>query len=111
MSKYFTHTQRKCRGFRILSINNEGKELYHYRIQKFNLRHCFDAFVSSCEVGMLKPDPEIFQLAMGIAQAKPDDCIYFDDRRVLVDAASKTGMTCYQHKNFYSTKTILDAPL
>ena len=94
--------------FRIISINNEGKELNDYRIKKFGLHNCFDAFVSSCEVGMRKPDPGIFRLAMGIAQANPDECIYFDDRQILVDAAAKTGMECYRHKGLASTREILE---
>lgn len=97
--------------FRIISINNEGKELNDYRIQKFRLHECFDAFVSSCEVGMRKPDPGIFRLAMGIAQVSPDQCVYFDDRQILVDAAKKTGMTCYRHTNLDHTKAILEALL
>ena len=94
--------------FRFISINNEGRELNDYRIRKFRLHDCFDAFVSSCQVGMRKPDPGIFQLAMGIAQAKPDECIYFDDRPMLVDAAAKTGIESHQHKDFQSTKAILE---
>lgn len=94
--------------FRFISINNEGRELNDYRIRKFHLHDCFDAFVSSCEVGMRKPDPGIFKLAMGIAQAKPEDCIYFDDRSILVDAASKLGIESHQHKSLDSTKAILE---
>ncbi len=97
--------------FRFISINNEGKELNDFRIHKFRLHECFDAFISSCEVGMRKPDPGIFRLAMGIAQAKPEDCVYFDDRQILVDAASKTGMACYRHQGLESTKAILDSLL
>lgn len=97
--------------FRFISINNEGKELNDYRIQKFRLHDCFDAFVSSCEVGMRKPDPGIFRLAMGIAQASPDECIYFDDRQMLVDAASKTGITCYRHKGLDTMREILEGLL
>jgi putative hydrolase of the HAD superfamily len=97
--------------FRFISINNEGKELNDYRIKKFKLHECFDAFISSCEVGMRKPDPGIFQLAMGIAQVDPSQCIYFDDRQILVDAAAKTGMTCYRHTQLESTQAILEALL
>ncbi|HTL08745.1 MAG TPA: HAD-IA family hydrolase [Chitinophagaceae bacterium] len=97
--------------FRFISINNEGKELNDYRIAKFRLHDCFDAFVSSCEVGMRKPDPGIFRLAMGIAQASPEECIYFDDRQMLVDAAAKTGITCYRHKGLESTREILEGLL
>jgi putative hydrolase of the HAD superfamily len=94
--------------FRFISINNEPKELNDYRINKFGLHQCFDAFVSSCEVGMRKPDPGIFQLAMGIAQARPEQCVYFDDRQILVDAASKTGMACYRHTGLESTRAIVE---
>jgi putative hydrolase of the HAD superfamily len=94
--------------FRFISINNEGRELNEYRIHKFRLHDFFDAFISSCEVGMRKPDPGIFKLAMGIAQAKPEQCIYFDDRAILVEAAAKTGIESYQHKNLDSTKSILE---
>ena len=97
--------------FRFISINNEGRELNEFRIKKFRLHNCFDAFVSSCEVGMRKPDPGIFRLAMGITQASPTQCIYFDDRIILVDAASRLGIESYQHKDFETTKSFLEGLL
>ncbi|TKC56573.1 HAD family hydrolase [Pedobacter hiemivivus] len=99
--------KRSC-GFRIISINNEGRELNDYRIKKFGLHDCFDAFVSSCEVGMRKPDPGIFKLAMGIAQVSTEECVYFDDRIMLAEAAQKLGIRSIHHQNFLSTKTILE---
>ncbi|MGI4750932.1 MAG: HAD family hydrolase [Janthinobacterium lividum] len=99
---------KKDCGFRIMSINNEGKELNDYRIKKFGLHRCFDAFVSSCDVGMRKPDPSIFKLAMGIAQASPEQCYYFDDRQMLVKVARNTGINVYQHKGFETTKQLLE---
>ena len=93
---------------KIISINNEPKELNEYRIEKFKLHKVFDAFISSCEVGMRKPDPGIFRLALGIAQAKPAECLYFDDRRMLVEAAKKEGIHAHHHKNFEETKLIIE---
>jgi putative hydrolase of the HAD superfamily len=100
--------RKNAKYFRIISINNEGRELNQYRIQTFGLRECFDAFVSSCEVGMRKPDPGIFSLAMGIAQADPEECIYFDDRPILVEAAKKLGIEGYHHQDFSNTKNMLE---
>jgi putative hydrolase of the HAD superfamily len=105
--KWLKEWKRDC-GFRIISINNEGKELNDYRVRKFKLHNCFDAFVSSCEVNMRKPDPGIFKLAMGIAQALPQQCVYFDDRIMFVRAAHKLGIRAFQHTNFESTKNILE---
>ena len=99
--------KRGC-GFRIISINNEGKELNDYRVKKFNLHQCFDAFISSCEVKMRKPDPGIFNLAMGVALAQPSQCVYFDDRIMFVNAAKKLGIRCFQHTDFETTRKILE---
>ncbi len=99
---------KKTSNFRVISINNEGRELNDYRIKKFKLHQCFDAFVSSCDVGMRKPDPGIFKLAAGIAQVAAKDCLYFDDREMLVAAACKTGLKAYHHQDFETTKSILE---
>lgn len=99
---------KKGCGFRIISINNEGKELNDYRIKKFKLHECFDAFISSCEVGVRKPDPRIFRMAMGVAQAVPQQCVYFDDRKMFALAAERLGIRAFQHTGFESTKQILE---
>jgi putative hydrolase of the HAD superfamily len=93
---------------KIIAINNEGKELNDYRIKKFTLHRFFDAFISSHEVGMRKPDPGIFRLALGVAQASAEECYYFDDRPMLVEAAKKLGINAFCHKSFESTKAILE---
>lgn len=107
MLAWLKEWKKDC-GFRIISINNEGKELNDYRIKKFKLHEAFDAFVSSCEVGIRKPDPKIFRLAMGIAQAQPQESVYFDDRKMFAIAAGKLGMQAYQHTSFETTKKILE---
>ena len=93
---------------KIIAINNEGKELNDYRIKKFKLHRFFDAFISSNEVGMRKPDPRIFRMALGVAQASAEECFYFDDRPMLVQAARKLGINAFHHKGFESTKQILE---
>jgi putative hydrolase of the HAD superfamily len=107
MLQFLKEWKKDC-GFRIISLNNEGKELNDYRVRKFKLHECFDAFVSSCEVKMRKPDPGIWQLAMGIALASPQQCVYFDDRKMFVDTAQKLGIRSFQHTSLESTKKILE---
>ncbi|MEB2787210.1 HAD family hydrolase [Algoriphagus persicinus] len=88
MLPWLKEWKKNC-GVRVFSINNESRELNDYRIKKFSLHQCFDGFFSSCHLGMRKPDPGIFQLAMGIAQARPEECAYFDDRLMLAEAGEK----------------------
>lgn len=106
MLQWLKQWKKDC-GFRIISINNEGKELNDYRVKKFKLHDCFDAFITSCEVKMRKPDPGIFNLAMGVALVNPSQCVYFDDRIMFVQAAQKLGIRAFQHTGFEQTKAIL----
>lgn len=109
MLHWLKQWKRDNPGIKIFSINNEGRELNDYRIEKFELHKCFDAFISSGEVGMRKPDPGIFELALSIVKVPPEQCIYFDDRQIIVEAAQRLRIRGYHHESFESTKKILEA--
>ena len=81
------------------TINNESKELNLYRIQTFDLREIFSLFVSSCFVGLRKPEEGIYRLALEITQKPPGECCFVDDRPLNLDSASKLGMHVIQTKN------------
>ncbi|MEJ5996469.1 HAD-IA family hydrolase [Pedobacter sp. Du54] len=100
---------KRKNNIKIFSINNEGKEFNDYRIKKFGLHQCFDAFISSCEVGFSKPDPCIFKLALGIAQQEAHECLYFDDRSIHVAIAKQMGINAFVHRNFKESKLILES--
>lgn len=100
---------KKKSKLKIFAINNEGREFNDYRIKKFGLHQCFDAFISSCEVGFSKPDPCIFNLALGIAQEAPHHCLYFDDRAIHVAIAKQMGIQAYVHQSFEQSKLILES--
>lgn len=92
----------------VFALSNENLELNDYRIKTFNLHDLFDGFFSSCYLGMRKPDPRIYNAAMEIAQVRPDECVYFDDRPMLVHAAKKLGMNSILHQDFETSKNILE---
>lgn len=81
------------------TINNESKELNLFRIQTFGLREIFSLFVSSCFVGLRKPEEGIYRLALEITQKPPGQCCFVDDRPLNLDSASKLGMHVIQTKN------------
>jgi putative hydrolase of the HAD superfamily len=81
------------------TINNESKELNLFRIQTFGLREIFSLFVSSCFVGLRKPEEGIYRLALEITQKLPGECCFVDDRPLNLDSASKLGMHVIQTKN------------
>lgn len=82
---------KSCR-YLMATINNESKELNSFRIQTFGLRDIFSLFVSSCFVGLRKPEEGIYRLALDITQRAPEECCFIDDRPLNLDAASRLGM-------------------
>src|SRR5205085_8599554 len=74
------------------TINNESRELNQYRIQQFGLANYFRVFVSSCFVGIRKPDEQIYKLALDLTQLTAAECCFIDDRPANIEAAAKIGM-------------------
>jgi putative hydrolase of the HAD superfamily len=73
-------------------LNNEARELNDYRIEQFELGRYFDSFFSSCYVGLRKPDPKIFELALDVLQRDPEEVAFIDDRQGNCDAAETLGI-------------------
>lgn len=88
---------------KIAVVSNEARELNTYRIQKFKLGDIVDFFVSSCIVQLRKPDPEIYRLALDIAQIPANQVIYIDDRPLFVDIAKNLDMRGIHHIDYKST--------
>lgn len=59
-----------------------------------------NAFVASCDVQMMKPDPKIYQLAMQKVKARPEETFYIDDLEENVEAARALGMAAHQFENY-----------
>jgi putative hydrolase of the HAD superfamily len=74
------------------TINNESRELNSYRIEKFGLRSIFRVFVSSCFVGLRKPEEAIYRLALDLTQQAPEECCFIDDRPLNLEVARRLGM-------------------
>lgn len=91
-------------GLKVAAVSNEGRELTEHRIKKYNLGQVIDFFVSSCFVHYRKPDAEIYQMALDMAQVRPSQVIYVEDRSLFVEVAQQLGFHCIQHKNLESTR-------
>ncbi len=81
------------------TINNESTELNLYRINKFGLREIFTLFVSSCFVGLRKPEEGIYRLALDITQKSPQECCFIDDRALNLECARGLGMNTIEMEN------------
>jgi len=77
----------------LATLNNESREINNHRIDTFGLRNHFEMFLSSCYLGIRKPDPEIYRMAVDIVQRSPQECIFVDDRALNLECAALAGIT------------------
>jgi len=68
----------------------------------------FDATVISGDVGMHKPEPEIYLLACERLGVAPGDCVFVDDLRENVGGAERVGMTAILHRDSVASVTKLE---
>jgi epoxide hydrolase-like predicted phosphatase len=53
----------------------------------------FDEMIISAEIGLMKPDPRIYRLALEKLGVQPEESVFLDDVLVNVEAARSLGMT------------------
>ncbi|MFA5873515.1 MAG: HAD family phosphatase [Anaerolineales bacterium] len=56
----------------------------------------FDEMIISAEIGLIKPDPRIYRLALEKLDALPEESVFLDDVLVNVEAARSVGMSAIQ---------------
>jgi putative hydrolase of the HAD superfamily len=82
-----------------LLSNSMGKGRY----DRSRFPELFDAVVISGEVGLHKPQPEIFLLGAERLGLPPEECVFVDDLRENCDAATALGMTAILHRGAETT--------
>jgi len=94
---------------KIIVVSNEAREVNAYRIRQFKLDRFVDAFISSCYVHLRKPDADIFQLALDIAQVPARQIVYIENTPLFVQVAENLGIRSILHTDCKSTREKLAA--
>ncbi len=94
-----------------LLSNSWGRSLY----PREQLDELFDVVVISGEVGLRKPDPEIFRITTARLGVEPGCCIFVDDHPGHLASAEQAGMKTVLHRTPAETiselESLLGAPL
>ena len=80
-------------------LNNESRELNDYRIERFEFGRYFDVFLSSCYLGLRKPDGKIFELALDVLQRDAEEVAFIDDRAGNCAAAEALGIHAIRYQD------------
>lgn len=95
--------------WKMITVNNEARELNDYRLARFELGRYLDGFFSSCYVSLRKPDPAIHRLALDVLQVRPEEAVFIDDRQENLQAAMGLGIHGIRYTNEEAVKTGLSA--
>lgn len=61
-------------------------------LKEMNLDDAFQVTLTSAEVGLMKPDPQIYRIALERVQAKPHQILFVDDRADNIASAQTVGL-------------------
>ncbi len=74
-------------------ITNGKTSIQYGKIDQLGIRNDFDLIIVSEEVGIKKPDPRIFEMAINKLELRPEECIYIGDHPINdIDGAARIGM-------------------
>ncbi|XP_030410972.1 bifunctional epoxide hydrolase 2-like [Gopherus evgoodei] len=83
-------------GFRTCVLTNnwidDGPQRHITALAFSLLRRHFDLVIESCRVGLKKPDPRIYEYALNVLKAKPQEVIFLDDIGANLKPAQEMGI-------------------
>ena len=94
-------------GIRIGVLSNESRELAEDRFQRISIDDFVNFKIVSAFVGMRKPDPEIYRLALDVMGLPAHEVAYIDDRQPYVEFAREFGVYGIHHTSVRATQSKL----
>jgi putative hydrolase of the HAD superfamily len=82
----------RARGGRTAFLSNSGPEVMARLRGDRRIDHLFDAVVISCEVGLSKPDPQIYRHCLDRLGLEPPQVLFVDDRADNIEGAARIGL-------------------
>jgi epoxide hydrolase-like predicted phosphatase len=79
-------------------ISNAWGDLRDFIVRE-KFEDAFDEMIISAEVGAMKPEPKIFQVALEKLGVSPNEAVFVDDFLINVEGCEKVGMTGVHFKD------------
>jgi putative hydrolase of the HAD superfamily len=93
-------------GYALAMITNTVK-FYSNFMKEQDVYRKFSPMIASYEVGLRKPDPKIYKIALEKLKLKGEDCVFIDDKEEHLAPAAKLGMKTILFKNAEQLKADL----
>jgi 2-haloacid dehalogenase len=86
----------KSRGRPVYGLSNISLDKFEIVADVYPMLRQFDGLLRSAEVGLLKPDPAIYEAFLGRFELDASDCVFIDDSVANIVAAREIGMATIQ---------------
>jgi 2-haloacid dehalogenase len=83
--------EMKDAGFELHALTNWSAETFPFARERFAFLDRFETILVSADVGLIKPDPAIFELLLARLGRTAADCLYIDDNPKNAAAAAALG--------------------
>jgi epoxide hydrolase-like predicted phosphatase len=80
-------------------LSNAWDDLRQYIEEDWQIEDAFDEMIISAEVGLVKPDARIYQLAISKVGVDPDEAVFVDDFPENVIGAREVGLQAIHFKD------------
>ena len=98
--------QRQLRqhGIRTAILSNMGDSVLENMQREFEWLAHFDVLVWSYQLGIAKPDPEIYRHTLAGLGTQPEETLFLDDKLINVEAARQLGIHAIQFSTVASLR-------
>lgn len=94
--------------YKIGILSNDLSEWFSYLRNLYKIDELLDIAVISGDVGYRKPDLKIYEIFLEKTGARPEECIFIDDREKNLKPAMDLGMKVIKFNREKEEKTFLD---
>jgi putative hydrolase of the HAD superfamily len=89
---------RLKQNYKVVILSNTNPWHADYIRERYSWINNFD-FFTSCDLHLMKPDPEIYNAVLKKAGAAPSETVYIDDLEPLINGAKKIGIDAILFQN------------
>jgi len=99
------------KSYKTALLSNAFLDLRRMVTEVWKIGDAFDELVISAEVGVMKPDPQIYQIALEKLGVAAQQAVFIDDFERNVDAAKAVNMHAIRFRNAVQARADLNALL
>ncbi len=98
-----------CPDVRVGCLSNIGEFHWQTQNEAFGFDDMFDVCLASFELGVMKPDPAVYEIAIGAFDCEAGRIAFLDDNHINVSAAEAAGMAAREVKGVTQARRTLQS--